>query len=70
MLVAQVVDPEVSRAKFDREVAAYRQLEATYQKRGWLLLRGEIPRSRRRVRCDQATPGADSRRRRRGFHRL
>lgn len=43
MLVAQVVDPEVSRAKFDREVAAYRQLEATYQKRGWLLLEAKFP---------------------------
>jgi Predicted metal binding domain len=43
VLVAQVVDPEVSRAKFDREVAAYRQLEATYQKRGWLLLGAKFP---------------------------
>lgn len=43
MLVAQVVDPAVSRAKFDREIAAYRQLEATYQKRGWLLLEATFP---------------------------
>jgi Predicted metal binding domain len=41
--VAQVVDPEISRAKFDREVAAYRELEATYRKRGWLLLDAEFP---------------------------
>jgi len=39
----QVVDPKVSRAKFDREVAAYRGLEATYRKRGWLLLEAEFP---------------------------
>ncbi|RXH35233.1 hypothetical protein XH84_05710 [Bradyrhizobium nanningense] len=41
--MTQVVDPEVSRAKFDREVAAYRNLEATYRKRGWLLLDAEFP---------------------------
>lgn len=39
----QVVDPEVSRAKFDREVAAYRVLEANYRKRGWLLLGATFP---------------------------
>jgi hypothetical protein len=42
-VVPQVVDPEVSRAKFDREVAAYRKLEATYRKRGWLLLDAAFP---------------------------
>lgn len=41
--MTQVVDPEVSRAKFDREVAAYRKLEATYRKRGWLLLDAAFP---------------------------
>jgi hypothetical protein len=41
--VPQVVDPGVSRAKFDREVAAYRDLEATYRKRGWLLLEAKFP---------------------------
>ncbi|WP_271610892.1 putative metal-binding protein [Bradyrhizobium sp. CCBAU 21360] len=41
--MAQVVDPEVSRAKFDREVAAYRDMEATYRKRGWLLLDADFP---------------------------
>jgi hypothetical protein len=41
--VAQVVDPEVSRAKFDREVAAYRDMGAIYRKRGWLLLDAQFP---------------------------
>jgi hypothetical protein len=41
--VAQVVDPEVSRAKFAREVAAYRDMEAIYRKRGWLLLDAQFP---------------------------
>jgi hypothetical protein len=41
--VPQVVDPAVSQAKFDREVAAYRELEVTYRKRGWLLLDAKFP---------------------------
>ena len=43
MTVPQVVDPGVSQAKFDREVAAYRELEVTYRKRGWLLLDAKFP---------------------------
>ncbi|MEI9923533.1 MAG: putative metal-binding protein [Bradyrhizobium sp.] len=43
MTVPQVVDPGVSQAKFDREVAAYRKLEVTYRKRGWLLLEAKFP---------------------------
>ena len=45
MLVPQVVDPAVSRAKFDREVADYRKMEATYRKRGWLLLDADFPQA-------------------------
>jgi len=41
--VPQVVDPAVSRAKFDREIADYRKMEATYRKRGWFLLDAEFP---------------------------
>src|SRR5207247_2738107 len=40
---AQFVDPQVSRAKFDREIAEYRQLERDYRRRGWLLIRAEFP---------------------------
>jgi hypothetical protein len=39
----QVVDPAVSRAKFDREISSYRKMEAAYRKRGWLLLDAEFP---------------------------
>jgi hypothetical protein len=39
----QVVDPAVSRAKFDREITAYRKMEASYRKRGWLLLDVDFP---------------------------
>lgn len=42
-MVAQYVDPEVSRSKFDREIAEYRELEEEYRTRGWLLLSAEFP---------------------------
>lgn len=38
-----LVDPAVSRAKFEREVAEYRQLEREHLSRGWMLLRAEYP---------------------------
>jgi hypothetical protein len=40
---SQFVDEAVSRRKFDREVAEYREQEATYRRRGWLMLRAEYP---------------------------
>jgi putative metal binding uncharacterized protein len=40
----QVVDPIVSRAKFDRELGQYRAREDTYRQRGWWLMRAEYPR--------------------------
>ncbi|MCB4803720.1 hypothetical protein QO001_003912 [Methylobacterium brachiatum] len=39
----QTVDPEVSRAKFAREVADYRALEDVYRKRGQILLDATFP---------------------------
>lgn len=39
----QFVDPDVSQAKFDREIAEYRSLEADYRERGWLLLEATYP---------------------------
>jgi hypothetical protein len=39
----QFVDPAVSKAKFEAEVAEYRALEAAYRLRGWILLRAEFP---------------------------
>ena len=39
----QFADPSVSRAKFDREIAEYRALEADYRARGWLLVKAEWP---------------------------
>ena len=41
--VEQFVDPAVSRAKFDTEVAEFRALEQTYRRRGIFLLRADFP---------------------------
>lgn len=38
-----LVDPAVSRAKFARELATYRQLEDDYRRRGWWMLKAEFP---------------------------
>jgi hypothetical protein len=39
----QLVDPEVSRRKFVREVASFRAMEKEYIKRGWLMIQSEYP---------------------------
>ncbi len=39
----QGVDPAVSRAKFDREIARYREMEGSYRSRGWFLLEAAFP---------------------------
>jgi hypothetical protein len=38
-----LVDPTVSRAKFDRQVADYRSMEREYLRRGWMMVRAEFP---------------------------
>ncbi|HLK53358.1 MAG TPA: putative metal-binding protein, partial [Candidatus Angelobacter sp.] len=38
-----LVDPKISKAKFDREVDEFRKLERTYQERGWWLLEANYP---------------------------
>ena len=40
---AQYVDPGVSRAKFDREIAEFLALEADYRARGWFLVKAQWP---------------------------
>lgn len=39
----QSVDPSVSRSKFEREVALFRNMEAAYRRKGWLLLDATFP---------------------------
>ena len=41
----QTVDPEVSRAKFAREIERHRALEATYRARGCFLLDADFPQA-------------------------
>lgn len=38
-----LADPAVSRAKFNREVARYRELEEEHTHRGWFLIKAEYP---------------------------
>ena len=40
----QIVDPAVSRAKFDIEVAEFRSRDTEHRRRGWWLLEAEFPR--------------------------
>jgi hypothetical protein len=55
---AQFVDPKVSRTKFDREIAEYRQLEPDYRRRGWLLVWAEFPSILVVLAAPQLTPPA------------
>ncbi len=54
----QVVDPSVSRKKFDRELAEYRELEEQYRRRGWLLVRAEFPQVLVVLAAAQLSPAA------------
>lgn len=40
----QVVDPFVSRMKFQREIDEFRSMEAIYRERGWFLAEAKFPR--------------------------
>lgn len=40
----QYTDPNVSRLKFEREIAEYHALSEQYRGRGWLLVEAEFPR--------------------------
>lgn len=41
--MSQLVDPAVSRAKFDRELRNLRRRDTSYAQRGWVLLKAEFP---------------------------
>jgi len=43
-MATQSVDPAVSRAKFERQVASFRELEADYSRRGWFLACANFPK--------------------------
>jgi hypothetical protein len=42
--VVQVVEPAVSKAKFEAEVEEFRALEAEYRAKGWILLEAKFQR--------------------------
>ncbi|GLR45914.1 hypothetical protein GCM10007880_64320 [Mesorhizobium amorphae] len=44
MIEGQFVDEAVSRRKFDRQIAQYRELEGEYRRRGWFLVEAAFPR--------------------------
>jgi hypothetical protein len=41
--LGQFVDPAISQAKFDREIAAYRVAQKRHSRRGWWLVEAEFP---------------------------
>lgn len=53
---AQVADPAVSQAKFDREVGDFRALAAEYGRRGWLLIDATFPKVFVVLAAPQITP--------------
>ncbi|TNC65784.1 putative metal-binding protein [Rubellimicrobium roseum] len=42
-MTEQVVDPAVSRTKFERELEQFRRLEAMHRQRGWWVMSAEFP---------------------------
>jgi Predicted metal binding domain len=54
----QYVDPEVSRAKFEREISNYRTLKETYLARGWILTHDLFPLARVLLCAPQLKPVA------------
>ena len=54
----QYVDPEVSRAKFDRELTEYRSTEADYRARGWFLVKADWPAAIVVLASNKTTPPA------------
>ncbi|HEY6183485.1 MAG TPA: putative metal-binding protein [Terriglobales bacterium] len=51
-----LVDPAVSRAKFDREVGLYQSIEREYCTRGWFLLRAVFPEVYVVFACPKVSP--------------
>ena len=43
LVVEQFADPEVSRSKFDAEIADFRDLSSEYRSRGWFLIEANFP---------------------------
>lgn len=57
-MITQVVDAEVSRTKFEREVNEFRALGHVYHQRGWFLVDAEFPHALVVLAASQLTPPA------------
>lgn len=55
---AQFADPELSKRKFNREVAEFRTLGEEYRRRGWFLVEAEFPKIMVLLAAPQLNPGA------------
>lgn len=55
-LMIQASDPEVSRSKFDDEIANFRALGAEYGARGWFLVEAQFPHALVTLAAPQLTP--------------
>jgi len=55
-VVTQFADPEVSRAKFETEIAQYRALASEYRARGWFLIENSFPIATVVIGVPQMTP--------------
>lgn len=42
-MISQFTDPEVSKRKFNREIAEFKTLSGDYKRRGWFLVEAEFP---------------------------
>lgn len=54
----QFTDPEVSKRKFNREIAEYNALGEDYRRRGWFLVQAEFPKVMIVLATPQLTPAA------------
>jgi hypothetical protein len=53
-----LVDPEVSKAKFEREISLYKAIERQYCTRGWFLVKAEFPEVFVVFACSKINPAA------------
>ena len=56
--IEQYVDPAVSRAKFECEIADYLSFEADYRARGWFLVKADWPMAVVVLASSKTTPSA------------
>jgi Predicted metal binding domain len=58
LTVEALVDPTVSKTKFDRELAQFREFEDVYREKGWWMLRSKFPEVTVAFASPKLTPAA------------